>query len=522
MKKYEEFINESKLQLLLEANISYANNFVEILNDIDNSVIADELRKLNGKEVDVKTNHIALDYDKIDYILFVPDDKYEKLPYQVFGDSHAMTETHYARAARYNGYDIGENNYVPDEESHVEVVKNFTKEEFENLTEYRGDNLFSHIKWHAYGMDRENFYRTDYIRKDLTGIKETPFKIGRFVTNILTKAGIEYSPKDVEAFVDKFKAEMKKKNDIFENFEIVQGEEIRDYYLDDNYKGYGGTLGSSCMRYDNCQKFLDIYVDNPTVSLIIFKEDKDDTSIIGRALLWDATKISTDESIKFMDRIYVNKSNDIELFKQFAIKNGFHYKHKQDYSETPLMFNNQVLSDEDSLIYVDVNAGEYDYYPYVDTVKYYQIYNGILSNSDRRYDKVLTDTDGGNCEICDGRGEIECYECDNDGNKECPECEGSCVENCDDCSGYGIIRCDRCNGSKEQYLECKDCNGEGCENCNEGYRYYECEKCKGKETDECETCEGSGENSCHECEGRGEISCDNCGGRGEYDCPECS
>lgn len=79
MNKYLEFLTESKLQLLLEANISYTNSFIEVLNNIDDP-ISDKLKKLKGKDVDVKTNNIALDYGKTDYILFIPEDKYEKLP----------------------------------------------------------------------------------------------------------------------------------------------------------------------------------------------------------------------------------------------------------------------------------------------------------------------------------------------------------------------------------------------------------------------------------------------------------
>ena len=46
--------------------------------------------------------------------------------------------------------------------------------------------------------------------------------------------------------------------------------------------------------------------------------------IKGRAILWDA-KINN-ENVKFMDRIYTTKDNDVELFKQYAEKNGYWYK----------------------------------------------------------------------------------------------------------------------------------------------------------------------------------------------------
>ena len=44
MKKYIDFINESNLQLLLESNLNYTSEFIEILNDINT-------RELNKKNV---------------------------------------------------------------------------------------------------------------------------------------------------------------------------------------------------------------------------------------------------------------------------------------------------------------------------------------------------------------------------------------------------------------------------------------------------------------------------------------
>jgi hypothetical protein len=74
---YNEFILESKLELLLEANIEYTDKFKDILS-ID-SPISTELYRLAGKEVDINTNYIDIDTDKKDVILFTPDNKTLKL-----------------------------------------------------------------------------------------------------------------------------------------------------------------------------------------------------------------------------------------------------------------------------------------------------------------------------------------------------------------------------------------------------------------------------------------------------------
>lgn len=502
MNKYLEFLNESKLQLLLEANITYANNFAEVLDNIDDP-ISNELKKLRDKDVDVKTNHIALDYGKTDYILFVPDDKFDKLPWKVSGSPSDMAYRSLAISASAY-YPIGENISSPEEGRIVEVVKNFTLEEQNKLLSEIGvkllnDYLFSHIKWGNNGQILECFYRTDHIIKDLTGFNETPYKIGKFVNNFLTKAGISFTNVDVERFVDKFKAEMEKKNDVFNNFKIVKGEEIRKYYNSSKYASLDGTLGSSCMRFSSCEDYFDIYTMNDDVSLIVFMDNVEEDTIKGRALLWDAMQISTGNTIQFMDRIYVNKSNDTELFKQFAIMNKFHYKKKQDYSDTPFMFNNKEISVSDSYIKVYLEAIDYDYYPYADTVKYYNQNTGILSNSQTKYLIRLDSTTGGRCDICDTSGRVECYECDENGNVECYECGGSGKESCSNCDGEGNV-------------ECPDCDG----------RDPDCDFCKGAFKVECPRCDGDGDFNCPECNGSGDKLCDNCGGEGMRDCPECN
>ena len=526
MKKYIDFLNENKLQLLLEANLTYTPDFVGLLYEID-TPISNVIKNLENTEVDVKTNHIALDYDKIDYISFIPEDKYEKLPNILDSDTYNNASTSLANDAKANGYAIG-NIYYPPSDCKVEVVKDFTEDELEKILGRSISNLYSHIKWDYYDGIRECFYKTKFISKDTSGIKETPFKIGKFVRNLLDKAGAEFTAKDIEAFVDKFKSEMKKKKDIFNtNFKIVQGSDIRKYYLQDNYASDGGTLGSSCMRYYRCQKYLDIYVDNDNVSLVVFFDNEDESKITGRAILWTAIQNSTGEVIKFMDRIYTNKSNDIELFRQYAIKNGFHYKYKQDYSEVPLMFNNNVLSDEDSLITIEnVHLDYDDLYPYVDTVKYFCDGDDTLTNDKGApYEKMLDATNGGRCEGCDGDGTVECSRCEGDGREECGECDGYAEVDCGECDGEGDKDCRNCDGEGE--IDCGSCDGDGtdeegetCSDCD-GSGKSECSECSGKGKEDCDSC-SNGKVECGRCEGDGKVECYNCDGEGRVDCSECS
>jgi hypothetical protein len=155
--------------------------------------------------------------------------------------------------------------------------------------------------------------------------------------------------------------------------EIVKGEDIRKWYLGKNY-GLTNTesLGSSCMRHSYCQDYMDIYVENDNVSMIIAKTTDD--LIIGRALLW---KCDNDEL--FCDRIYGNGIT-IENIKKYAQKQGYFVKHKQSYSD------NSVLTTTGEIITptfeVTLNRPSSNLYPYMDTMKY--------TNDDLEDDKYIT------------------------------------------------------------------------------------------------------------------------------------
>ena len=67
----------------------------------------------------------------------------------------------------------------------------------------------------------------------------------------------EFKTREWEIFNNLFRAELCQCN----NFEIVEGEDIRYWYLDEHYYRCDGTLGNSCMRYEQAQPYFDIYVD---------------------------------------------------------------------------------------------------------------------------------------------------------------------------------------------------------------------------------------------------------------------
>jgi len=513
--RYTDFINESKLELLLEANIKYTKDFINVLTDI-NSELSRKVLNLNGKEVDVNTNYIDIDKDKEDVIKFIPENKLKSLKVKVINPGTSY-DTLSENSEKNGRYPI-KNARIPLNGSIGEVVKELTADEMSSLSDtsktywkniyekgirivhfkYTDRNGEGEIIMGSQGLD----YQTDEIPKSEIGV-------GRFVRRILDKAGEKVSDKDLEEFVNKYKSLIQIRKEAFSRFKIVSGEEIRGFYSSDNYENMDGTLGNSCMRYEKCQKFLDIYVGNSEqVKMVVLMNRKDGTSITGRALLW------TDNlGRKIMDRIYTNNSADETLFKEYAIKNEFLYKERQDSNEdTKLLLNGKVV-DEQKVI-IELPSFDYNYYPYMDTFKNYNPSTGKLSNSnDGSYDYNLEETDGGNgsCEYCGGRGRIECH-----------DCSGSCEVDCSDCDGRGNTRCDECSGSGE--FECGNCEGTG-EIEDEGEdgetTTKECPECRGDGNNKCEDCNGDGEIGCTSCDERGQVECYSCDGNGNVDCPEC-
>jgi len=468
LKKYNDFLESvsEKYDILLEAKINFSAKFKEVLTNID-SPISKILLDLVDKDVDVNTNYIDINRDKNDMITYRPDDKinnYAKVLYVNNLSKHFE-----------NFFKNHKTNFGKLEEGLIVKIidKRTTKEHFYTETE-----IFL-LEWRKDGETYNAILNKESLEFGKDILKPTNLKVGRFVKSLLDKSDNKLDNTKIEEFVNKYKTEVSKLGNVFSRFELVEGEDIRHYYLKDNYESEKHTLGNSCMRYDGCQEYLDIYVDNPdSVKLLILRSDEDSSKICGRALLWNAKSSSNGNfrSIdgKFMDRIYVNNSPDEELFLEYARKNNFAYK-----LNNGVEYKGEILSQYRDEIYVVLDNCYFEYYPYMDTLKYYDPNSGRLSSLYGCY--TLESTEGYHtCVECGGDGEIECQNCDGNGYFECEECDGRGRVDCDDCNGSGKVdgeECSECNGDGD--LECNRCGGDGSEECSDcgGNRYVSCPNC---------------------------------------------
>ena len=502
---YNNYISESKLELLLETNIQYLPRFIEVLNQIP-STVSSKLLHIFGKEVDINTTYVDISPDKDDVVTFVPDSKLKGLRVIVTNGQKSRVELT-QRAQENKTYPINNHIRVPLNRTIGEIVKILTVDELNKISKnyswgerYADGRYVAHFRWNdrRHGIC-EILIDRDGLIDDVSEVQKSEIRIGRFVRRVIDASGQSVTDKEIEDFVNRFKAALAIRKNAFDRFRIVNGEQIRKYYLADFYdsKG-GGSLHGSCMRYSKCQPFFDIYVKNPDfISMVLLMAKSGEDKISGRAILWKDNKDRL-----FMDRIYTCNPADEALFKEYAIREGFYYKNLQNnQANMELMFNDK--REENNLVVVKLNEYDYNTYPYMDTLKFYIPETGIISNKEGS-EYRLESTRGGNgsCERCDGTGRVNCGDCDGSGRQECGSCDGEGMVSCDTCGGRGSKKCQTCGGKgvDSESNKCPNCNGNGviiCPDCEDGRV------------------------ECGDCDGSGNVSCYDCDGRGWYDCPDC-
>lgn len=374
----------------------------------------------------------------------------------------------------------------------------------------------------------------------------TEIGVGRCVRSLAELGKFEFTDKELEEFVNLYKAKADTKG---EKFKLVSGDKIKFWYNEENYyEDWGsGSLSNSCMK-DVDSDYFDIYSDSDCCQLLILtrKNESGDELLIGRALIWKPAKMFTKEG-KFtgaqyvMDRIYCMRDSDEQKFKNYADEKGWMYKvHNNSNNEKGMIFNLKGEIVKVKIVcYVD---GDCDEYPYMDTLKFLNDDKDELSNIGYEDGYMLEDTDGdcSRCIDCDGSGKGDCDNCDGRESVECPDCEGNGSEDCSRCDGDGEIDCRECDGNGEKdcsicdgecEIDCEWCNGSGevedkkgkmkeCVHC-EGSGKKKCKQCDGSGEEECEDCEGSGKEECSECEGECTKDCSRCEGSGDVPCPTC-
>jgi hypothetical protein len=506
LRKYNEFLFES---LILESIVVYSDKFRKILSEID-SPVSQALKEVETKDLDVANNY--LDINDKDTISFITDRKAKEILQQK--DKFAtVTGSGFLKHSDGNkeifdllGYEpVGDNTYHPSSGEQGEVIS--------KAKSPTSDNIYVKLQFPngVTVVNQNNIRYIDTSKLPFSQNRQT-IRTGRGVKALLSKSDFKFTDVDIEQFVNKYKSAYDTMNDIFRKFELVSGEDIAYWYSYLKYQEQKGTLGTSCMRAVN-SNYFDIYVNNPDkCSLLILKGD-DESKIKGRALIW---KLDSPQ-VTFMDRIYTNNDSDIELFKQYAYIQGWYHKEHQNSSNDYTLVGKEG-SKRDGHLSVklkNANNGDYDRYPYLDTLKYFSTSSGKITTEQMKghSDYITLEDTGGRwsedqCDHCGGDGRVDCYECDGDGKVGCTECYSRSARR-----STGQVSCSECDGDGE--VDCYECNGKG------QIDGEECSDCSGTGKSKCGDCDGDGEIDCPVCDGDGNLECSVCDGEGRLDCPEC-
>ncbi len=405
--KYNEYLLEQKIyQLLLESKVVYSNKFIKLLKRMKSDKIASTILDLYSKDVDgIMQNYVDVT-DLKDTISFTPDRKAQEILdegptyWKIIQSGRTLTHGD-ANDKIFGqlGYDKTKNeHYSPPANTVGLILSEAISEKSGNiyvLFEEKDQKKLSCVNKQALALSDEK-------SKKIWSSNRNNIKIGRFVRSILNAAGVAFTAPELEKFINVYKATFDFEADAIKQFDVVKGGKIAYWYGYNNYVEGEGTLNNSCMSEVHSD-YLDIYVLNPkVVSLIILygdegtiKEDgtyKDDL-IKGRAILWEASVEG--KNIKFMDRIYTVLDSDVELFKQYGEKNGFWWKTSQNMSPDTAITNGSDTIANPKII-VDIDNGDLEYYPYIDTMCYLNNdFNRLTNFEDESAERILKDTSGG-------------------------------------------------------------------------------------------------------------------------------
>jgi hypothetical protein len=511
IKKYSDFIKEN-LEFILESNVVFSDNFRKAMAKIDHPM-AKAILGVENNDLTVQANYLDIEFSKNDTISFTPDRKAQ----EILGDNkevvrftgsgggwlkHKESNNGLFEKLGYT-FEEGSEPYKPNSRDLGEIVTKVTSETsgksyaWVKFKDQSGNDVGQGV------YNVEKLRSVDEKLKKVWSSSRQEIKVGRGMRALLKAAGVEFTDKDFEQFVNLYKATIDKMNDKFSYIEVARGSDIAHWYHNENYFERSGTLGSSCMA-GAPDSWLEVYTANPEVGLVIYKSMDDTEKIIGRALLWKLK-----DGKEYLDRIYTVNPSDVELFRDYAKENGWYYKEHNNSSDSGYAISPDGTRTNLDLT-VNLTDASMDNFPYLDTLKYFNPNRKTISNQDSGSCYFLEDTGGDYvrpCDTCGGSGRTECYDCDGEGTVSCRECDGEGTIECNSCDGDGKEDCSNCDGSGNvegsdgEEEECSDCDGSGKVNCSD--------------------CDGDGKKTCPECDGDETVECGNCDGRGNVDCYDC-
>jgi len=344
--KYD-FYN-SLSQLMLETKIHYSDEMKDVLSRL-NTDISRKLISLINQEIDTDITGFDILHrnDMVKFMRVAGTAKY----YKITHDGHIYSVGDHLRKLLDIEPDEKVLNYLP-----VGTIGTIKK-----IDVPAGNFYYNHRNnmVHFTTNDKRQVVMLKIALREVDGGKDQEARVGRAFRKLLKSAKIEFSDKQIEEFVNAYKARIDIVNNKFRLIDIVKGEKIRHWYHKRN-NIRKGELKNSCMAYDECQGYLDIYVFNQAqVELLILKDEDDALKIRARAIIWT---LETGE--KYMDRAYGTSEPEMNLLRAYAEEQGWYYLKDGIYKD-----GEKLPGSEHGYEKIVIKLDEVDFYsyPYMDT-----------------------------------------------------------------------------------------------------------------------------------------------------------
>ena len=240
----------------------------------------------------------------------------------------------------------------------------------ETIPEFSCSYLDSYGQYISY----TNYTNLSFSKDPYTGKRDFS-SLGKLILRFSQEKGVNPpAPHILGEWVTEYKS-----NIITEelDFDIVEGTDIAKYYHQNTYceyNGEGSPLHNSCMKLEEFQPFLELYVKNRGICRMLICKNKEG-KLFGRAIIW-----KTDRGI-LMDRIYYVKEYVKHLFLERARNEGWYYKmHQNSHDNFEVMGGPEKLHGKRMIFNVYLKAWDFKYYPHMDTLDYLDMDSGTLTN----------------------------------------------------------------------------------------------------------------------------------------------
>lgn len=374
-----------------EVELVLSPRMIKILKQINHQIADDLLEKhITGDEPEFKVTFVDLGNEPGN-VSFIQASKVPELvePELVHGNYHreiGKVQVPYSGRGRKPKVPKEEDAWIGGYFDYIQSYKNPWISDIGHLVSLHDPQFKSkdHPVWHKFRAETSigRFINTVFPKKYPSGMKKED------------AAKLE-KPIDIESFVNIFIATVEANSKIIK---VVEGSDLVHYYNCENYQISSGTLGGSCMNSPEKGKYLKLYEDNPdkVKMLVLYPEDIRD-KIIGRALIWF---LDEPKDRIYMDRIYTAKDSDVYMFIEYAKSKGYLYKSSQSYGWDYDIIDGRTGNRQFVPMSVELKPESYRYYPYLDTMQYYNPKTGNITNNGKEIERgdgyyILTDAGGG-------------------------------------------------------------------------------------------------------------------------------